>query len=164
MRSPFALPPALSRVMTRPSVRSDWLMFFLSRSRAGSTSAPPALFAHSLPARSTMCNLPAVSITLPSDKTFLLSTRRVNTQCERDECLFILVSPTALRSLARAMSFRTSSGHSTGVSVRFMTYIPRPFVDDVPGSSTSRSCFCFCCSAVRSLRSTSQSKSPSSSL
>ena len=54
MRPPVVLLPSRRAVITRPSVSSDWLMFLRSRSRV---SEPlPAVFAHSEPARSTMCN------------------------------------------------------------------------------------------------------------
>jgi hypothetical protein len=38
-----------------------------------------------------MCSFPAHSMVLPSGMRFLLSTRMVNTQCEREDCLFISV-------------------------------------------------------------------------
>ena len=64
---------SLSVEMTRPSVSSDWLMFLRSRSRASPAlplplSPPPAVLAHSEPARSTRCSLPVHSIVeVPSD-------------------------------------------------------------------------------------------------
>ena len=129
MRSPFALPPFFNSVMTRPSVKRLWLMFLRSRSRAASAppSPPPADLAHSEPARSTMCSFPAHSMCDPSVRTRRLRTLMVNTQCDRELCLFILVSPTFRRSAARAINVRTSSGDSTRSSVRPITNTPRPF-------------------------------------
>ena len=103
-------------LMTRPRVRSDWLMFFRSLSLAKSTLSVPAVFAHSLPAKSTRCSFPVHSMTAPSAATiFFECTLRVKRQWERDDCLFILVSPTCRRSCARCISPSTSSGVCTVV-------------------------------------------------
>tara|TARA_B100001142_G_scaffold327345_1_gene384769 strand:+ start:1288 stop:1446 length:159 start_codon:yes stop_codon:yes gene_type:complete len=40
-----------------------------------------------------MCSFPAHSIVDPSGSFRVLFTRRVNTQCDRDDALFIFVSP-----------------------------------------------------------------------
>ena len=165
MRSPLALPPFFRSVMTRPSVKRLWLMFLRSRSRAWSRSPPPADLAHSEPARSTMCSFPAHSMCEPSGSARRLRTLMVNTQCDRELCLFILVSPTRRRSEARAISVSTSSGERTGSSVRPITNTPLPFFLPAPtGSSTSRSSLLFALTAARSSKSQSTSRSHSSSL
>mmetsp|Transcript_12433 Transcript_12433/g.41359 ORF Transcript_12433/g.41359 Transcript_12433/m.41359 type:complete len:273 (+) Transcript_12433:457-1275(+) len=142
--SPFALPPFFKSVITRPRVSKLWLMFFRSRSRFASKSNPkpvnPALFAHSDPARSTMCSFPAHSKRDPSVSSCWLVTHMVNTQCDREDCLFIFVSPTWRFTEARRISARTSSGDVTTSSVRPITKTPFPFFfPGPPGSSTSRS-------------------------
>mmetsp|Transcript_13272 Transcript_13272/g.49627 ORF Transcript_13272/g.49627 Transcript_13272/m.49627 type:complete len:206 (+) Transcript_13272:2283-2900(+) len=111
--SPFALPPFFKRVMTRPRVSKLWLMFFRSRSRFASKSNPkpvnPALFAHSDPARSTMCSFPAHSKRDPSVSSCWLVTHMVNTQCDRDEARFMGVSATARLTSPRNKRFNASS-------------------------------------------------------
>eukprot|EP00962_Isochrysis_galbana_P041996 scaffold15586_cov100-Isochrysis_galbana.AAC.4 len=121
--------------MTRPSVSSDWLMFLRSRSRA-SLAPEPADLAHSEPARSTRCSLPMHSIVHPSDVNSCVVTVSVKTQCERDECLFILVSPTRRRSCACEMRPSTSEAQPTSWSDRLCTKTPRPRRFGSPRSST----------------------------
>ena len=97
-------------------------MFLRSRSLAGSTLSVPAVLAHSLPAKSTRCSLPVHSMTEPSAETiFFECTLRVNKQWEREDCLFILVSPTCRRSCARCMRLNTSAGVFTGACTRRAT-------------------------------------------
>ena len=61
--------PSRSAEMTRPSVSSDWLIFFRSRSRLAASPVVAAVLAHSDPARSHMCNLPMRSITILNETT-----------------------------------------------------------------------------------------------
>ena len=109
-----------------------------------------------------MWSLPEHSIVEPSGRRRLDETFMVNTQCEREDCLFILVSPTWRRAAARCMSARTSSGELTGSSVRFMTKTPRPFFLD--GSSTRRSSLDLALTVATSSRSQSRRRSHISSL
>ena len=115
-------------------------MFLRSRSRP-SAAPPPAVFAHSDPARSTRLSLPEHSIMPVSDVARVLETVRVKTQCERDECLFIFVSPTRRRSCARWISPSTSLVVVTTCSDRLCTYMPLPFCLPLPTSSTILSSF-----------------------
>ena len=96
-------------------------MFLRSAIRAAPSLSFPAVFAHSEPARSTRWSFPHASIvpaSVPSSLVIarFVATVSVNTQCERDECLFIFVSPTFRRSCARWISPSTSDGLATACS------------------------------------------------
>lgn len=161
LESRYGTRPCFSRsaVTTRPSVSRDWLIFCASRMRALSCDPVPADLAHSLPARSTMCNyatrvlstssqtymrvrgqageervwgtgepdpdisaqratLPILAISAPSDVRSFAWTVRVNRQCERDEALFILVSPIFRRSAAMCRAVAPRSALSDGSAAR----------------------------------------------
>ena len=107
--------------MTRPRVSRERLILSLSRSLADWSSFPfPrfADFAHSDPARSTQCSFPETSSTLPSSIFFLASTRIVKMQCDRDDCLFMFVSPTWRCRCALRIKDNTCSAESTVCSER----------------------------------------------
>ena len=96
-------------------------MFLRSRSRASCAACAPlpppaalaAVLAHSEPAKSTRCSLPVLSIVIASEVVSRVVTVSVKTQCERDECLFMRVSPTRRRSCARAIRPSTSAAEQT---------------------------------------------------
>ena len=96
-------------------------MFLRSRSRASCAACAPlpppaalaAVLAHSEPARSTRWSLPVLSIVIASEVVSRVVTVSVKTQCERDECLFMRVSPTRRRSCARAIRPSTSAAEQT---------------------------------------------------
>ena len=72
----------------------------------------PALLAHSEPARSTMCSFPS-SVKVPSGHSTAAATLMVKIQCDRDDCLFILVSPMCRFCWARVIRLKTSADEDT---------------------------------------------------
>ena len=59
-----------------------------------------------------MCSFPAHSIVDPSGSFRVLFTRRVNTQCDRDDALFIFVSPMTRCCQGSRVIIEASSGWS----------------------------------------------------
>ncbi len=109
-------------VITLPNVNRLRLIFIRSRSRAtasGQLLSFPALLAHSLPAKSTRCNFPKNSMSpSPSSNEIFPWTWMVKRQCDRDEALFILVSPIMRECCAFCMRLNTSAALVTCLSVR----------------------------------------------
>lgn len=78
-----------SALITRPSVKSDWLI--MPASLALSFTAPD-LPMFSDPAKSTRLSFPILITSSPSGVTSLICTVIEKMQCERDEVSFILVA------------------------------------------------------------------------
>mmetsp|Transcript_7605 Transcript_7605/g.22287 ORF Transcript_7605/g.22287 Transcript_7605/m.22287 type:complete len:219 (+) Transcript_7605:4045-4701(+) len=117
------LPPAfpwlfsLRSLTTRPRVNKDLLMFMRSRSRAACClPAFPHDLAHSLPARSTQWSFPATSSIEPSTSWRLASTLSVKMQCDREDSLFMSVSPVWRCRCAICISSSKSEAEVTLVS------------------------------------------------
>mmetsp|Transcript_64549 Transcript_64549/g.158892 ORF Transcript_64549/g.158892 Transcript_64549/m.158892 type:complete len:233 (+) Transcript_64549:189-887(+) len=111
-------------LITLPSTLSDRLMFAPSFSL--SPVAPVAL-ALSLPARSTRWSFECTIVKPASSSLSLTAMWRVTTACEREECSFMLVLPTARFWSPILMREMTCSAESTGVWLSPSTLIPQSF-------------------------------------
>mmetsp|Transcript_21362 Transcript_21362/g.63816 ORF Transcript_21362/g.63816 Transcript_21362/m.63816 type:complete len:485 (-) Transcript_21362:461-1915(-) len=106
--------------ITRPSVLRDWLMPMPSFKRMPSE---PDFFWRSLPARSTKCNFARLSTTAPSLDADI-RTCTVKMPCDRDDCAFICVAPTARRLAPKSSNSSASAKSKIGDSVRPATKAP----------------------------------------